>query len=448
MTNPDAAPQKDDEKNGGTNLASTIRGALRSLAILGSGRILARLLMAAAVPLLARCYDAEAFGFFGVFVTACTAFTLAAAVCYEQGIVPARSDTESARLTYLSLLLVVLTSAALALVMVLVGPVLRLVDIGMLSQMAVILPIGVAFNAAVEVLLHWANRNHRDRLISSAAVLRALIMLGIQFGASWLAMNQSGLILGHIVGSASAAILLCIALPWPRLPIGEGSWWRQLSGTARRLSILPRLSAPRVVLEACGNILVISLLTQLFGAAAVGLYWMAQRVITIPSQIVDQPVMQFFYRSASAAMMRGDRLVKLLGATMLGLSAVAVPCVLILMVGADFLFEHLLGAEWVPAADYARIISIGWFAAQIALPLHLLPVLLGRLKLQFVFEIASQAGRLAAVLIAYAFDSFTLCLALLAAVEVTYLLTFGLALSKQIVATGRAAPGHQAQPSA
>ena len=39
--------------------------ALRSLAILGSGRVLARLAMVAALPLLARRYDAEAFGLFG-----------------------------------------------------------------------------------------------------------------------------------------------------------------------------------------------------------------------------------------------------------------------------------------------------------------------------------------------------------------------------------------------
>ena len=103
-------------------------------------------------------------------------------------------------------------------------------------------------------------------------------------------------------------------------------------------------------------------------------------------------------------------------------------------------FEKVLGASWVPAAFYAQIMSVGWMVAQIGVPLHMLPVLLNRLKLQFFFEIGSQAGRLAAVLAAYALDSFPLCLALLAAVEILSVVTFGGALYRPIVNSARKAP--------
>src|SRR5690606_24904122 len=221
--------------------------------------------------ILARRYDADAFGLYGVYSTACAMLTIAAALCYEQGIVPAKSEAEAGRLTYLALLLVGGLCVGLGLPLVLLGPwLLRLAEAESFTPVILLLPIGIAFNAAVEVLLHWANRNHRDRIMSSAYVTQAGVMVAAQIGASWLAVSQYGLILGQVVGNAMAVALLCCTLPWPALPKDEGGWWRQIRDTARRHAVLPRLGAPQVLLEAGADILVIALLTDLFGTAEVG----------------------------------------------------------------------------------------------------------------------------------------------------------------------------------
>lgn len=420
---------------------TTLRRALRSLAILGTGRILARVLMLGALPILAHVYDAKDFGLFGVYNTACSVLGVAAALCYERGIVPAKTDVEASLLTYLSLLLTVVTCSALEVVLILAMPVLR--RLGLIESatlLILVLPVGIAFNSIVQTLLEWANRTHRDRIMSGSSVLRAATMLGIQFGAAWLAIGSYGLIVGQLGGSILAVVTLCLCLSWPGLPRDDRLWWQPLAGAARRLSALPLFSFPRALLEAGANILIISLMTELFGPAEVGLYWMAQRVVTIPSQVVDEPVTQLFYRSASSSLARGNGVIRPVAMTMFFLAAIAVPFVLVLIWAGDRIFGHILGPNWLPAAYYAKIMAAGWLAAEIAMPFHVLPILLNRLKFQLISEVVSQSARLGAILIAYAAGSFVLCLSLLAAQDMLFAILFGTALFWRKSTRAMAAP--------
>ena len=126
---------------------------------------------------------------------ACAALTGAAAICYEQGIVPAKTNAEATRLTYLSLLLIGLTFIALLIPLALLGPVFLSHFAGPGPALTLfLLSLGIAFNAAVLVLLQLANRGRRDRAISCASVF--------------------GLIFGQIPGSTLAAVSLSMILPW------------------------------------------------------------------------------------------------------------------------------------------------------------------------------------------------------------------------------------------
>src|SRR4051794_21668209 len=99
------------------SVASAARQALQRLAVLGTGRILARLMLVGAIPLLAQFYDASAFGLFGIYTTAGSTLAAAAALCFERGIVPARADGEGLQLTYFALLMTALTCCALEIVL-------------------------------------------------------------------------------------------------------------------------------------------------------------------------------------------------------------------------------------------------------------------------------------------------------------------------------------------
>jgi O-antigen/teichoic acid export membrane protein len=412
-----------------SGIASAIRDASRRLVVLGFGRILARLLLVAAIPILARFYDASAFGLFGVFATAGSALTAAVTLCYERGIVPANTDAEALDLTYLAIVVAVMVcligEAVLLPVTLLLG------HFGLVTELhplMILLPIGVVFNSIIQTLLQWANRCHLDRVISIMSVLRSAIMIVVQLAASWLAIGGNGLIIGQIVGSVITAAMLWRSLARTRLEPPIGPWRDRLLKRAHDWSDLPFLSFPRILLAAGAEILTIGLMAELFSAADVGLYYMALRVVTIPSQLTEEPITQVFYRAATASLTRGFGVMRPLILTMLCIAMINVPFVLLLVWGADGIFGRLMGAKWLAAADYARIMSIGWLMMQLLLPLQIVPILLDRLKLQLVFEVGSQTARVTAILAAFSIGNFTLCLALLSAQNVLFTVGFAAAL--------------------
>jgi O-antigen/teichoic acid export membrane protein len=416
---------------------------IRTIAVLGFGRVLARLLMAAAIPLLARLYDAEAFGLFGVYNSAATALSFAAALCYDQGIVPAKSDDEAAALLYLSLLLPVGVCLVLQVIAVLCAPLVR--DLGSTEAFAriiLLLPAASGVNATLLILLHWANRSHLDRLMSSCSILRAGLMVGLQLGGGWLALGGMGLVIGQLGATLIAAMALAIGISWPALPCERR--FLHLRNTARSRQDFAIFSFPRALLEAGAGMVVTGLLTVLFGPANVGLYWMAYRIVSIPSQILDEPLRQVFYRAASLSLTKGEGVIRPLVLIMGFRAAILIPFITLVVWSANGLFVHLLGPSWLEAAFYAKLMATGWVVSEIATPLHALPVLLERQKFQFVVELIGRATQILIPLIAYLCGGFALCVGLLSVFEMLFAIGFGMALfwpkAVRALASGRVSP--------
>lgn len=428
-----------------------LRPLLCTAAVLGCGRIFARLLMLAAIPLLARVYNAEAFGVFGVYSTATAVLSVAAALCYEQAIVPARSERQAAALLYLSLLLAVAISVFLQIIAFLGYPLIRhFGPVQSLAPIILVMPAATGVNAIVLILLQWANRTHRDHVMSSNSVLRAGCMVGLQAVGGYFAMGGMGLVLGQLAASLIAAAVLAVRISWPVL---QGKHWLlELRNTARDLSDFPLFSFPRALLEAVAGVVMMGLLAALFGPSDVGYYWMAQRIVSIPNQVIDEPMRQVFYRAASLSLAKGEGVIHPLIVTVGLRTAVVIPFITVVVLLANFIFVRLLGPSWAGAAFYARLMAAGWMVGEIAAPVFALPVLLDRQRLRLIAEVISQSARVAAILIGYLFASFALCVGLLAAQDVFFAIGFAIALfwpkAIRTLAVGRAGPNAGAVPAA
>jgi O-antigen/teichoic acid export membrane protein len=441
---PLATPARDDAmKIALWHHAFGLRPLLRTAAVLGFGRILARLLMLAAIPLLARVYNAEAFGLFGVYNTAIAVISVAAALCYEQAIVPVRSDRQAAALLYLSLLLAVAISLLLQIIVFLGFRLIRhFGPVQSLAPIILVMPAATGVNAIVLILLQWANRTHRDHVMSSNSVLRAGCMVGLQAVAGYFAMGGMGLVLGQLAASLIAAAVLAVRISWPVL---QGKhWFLELRNTARDLRDFPIFSFPRALLEAAAGVVVMGSLAALFGPSDVGYYWMAQRIVSIPSQVIDEPMRQVFYRAASLSLAKGEGVIRPLIVTVGIRAAVVIPFITLLLLLANVVFVRLLGPSWAGAAFYARLMAAGWMAGEIATPFFALPVLLHRQRFQLIAEVISQSAKIAVILIAYLLGSFALCIGLLAAQDVLFAIGFAIALfwpkAIRTLAAGRATP--------
>ena len=382
---------------------------VRSVAGLARGTVIAQIALLATIPISSRLYDANAFGVFGIFSTASAALALAASGRFEQGIVPATNDRTATGLFHLSLGIICLVAIAVGAVL---EPVLRAVravaPAAAMPAGLYWLPLGIGAQAVGQVLLQWATRKHNDLAIMRYYAERTIVMGGAQIAFGIIGTPLNGLILGQIVGFSFAALRLGQRLRDPGPSGAPGPALTPRAACARALGVarlhvdFPRYGLPRTMLEAAAAIALPTLISALYGAAAMGAYWMALRILALPGSVLGDPILRVFYRKASELRLSGTRIMPVVFRAFLGMCLLTVPFAVLLVVGSGPLFRIFLGPSWNEAALFVKILSVGWIATFSAPLIPLVMILLGLQKQHFLFEIALRVFEASAVVAGYA----------------------------------------------
>jgi O-antigen/teichoic acid export membrane protein len=385
------------------------------------GTVLAQLAMLGAIPILARLYGIEAFGVFGIFSTASASLAVAAAGRFEQGIVPAANDRTALGLIYVSLGIVVLATLSLGGGLLAAMPALAAVVPSSAMRAALHwLPLGIGPQAIGQILLQWATRRHHDGAIARFYAERAVIMSGTQIAFGAVGTVQNGLILGQIAGFSVAALLLWRRLPGLSVAGGFAAMLKNAAQAARSHLDFPRYGLPRTLLEATATIAQPMMVAALYGAAAMGGYWMALRVLGLPGSMLGDPIRQVFFRRASERRRSGAPLVPLVLRAFLALSVITIPFAGILLAASKVLFLVFLGPAWNMAAIFIKIMVFAWLATFACGLLPSVVILLGLQRPYFAFEIILRVFEIAAILVGYVTGGVLVSLALWAAVDVAY----------------------------
>ena len=332
-------------------LGRAVPAPARNVAGLARGTAVAQMAMLLAIPVLARLYGLEAFGVFGVFSTASTALAVAAAGRFEQAIIPAPGDRDALCLVHISLATVASACVVLAIGLLAARPAFAaLVSSPGMRAALYWIPLGVAVQAVGQVLLQWATRLHRDAAIARFFAERAMIMSGVQIVLGVIGTGQNGLVLGQIAGFAGAALLLRGRLAGRVTADAASIGIREIIQVARTNIDFPRYGLPRTLIEAIAAIAQPIMVATLFGAAAMGGYWMAQRILGLPGAVVGDPVRQIFFRKASEARRSGAPLFPMTIRTILALSMITLPFAAVMVIASEAIFAVILGPSWALAA--------------------------------------------------------------------------------------------------
>jgi hypothetical protein len=171
---------------------------------------------------------------------------------------------------------------------------------------------------------------------------------------------------------------------------------------------------------------------------------MAQQIVSIPSQVIDELMRQVFYRAASLSLAKGEGVIGRLIVPVAIRAAVVVPFIMLVVLLANVVFACLLGSSCADAAFYARLMAAGWVVGLITIPFFSLPILLDCQRFQSVAEVVNQSTRVVMMLIAYLFASSPPCFGLFAAQDVLCSIGFAIALfqprATRTLAVGQASP--------
>ncbi len=389
------------------------RGAIKEVATLLSGSVVAQVITLVAYFVLLRIYSPADYGLYTIFFSYIEVLVILSTCKYEMGVVAADSDRSAVALGRFALRLNMIVSLVLLAVLSILATAGWLPGkFDRLGWLAVLIAPMVFFVGNNRIFNAIYNRYHRYRAMaasdivgaSSAAVLKTLFGL--------LGMHSAGMPAGAVLGQASANINYRLGLRRLALPDTTRA---DECAEARRRSNYPRYVAPKDFVSSFSANLPFLWLALYFDNAAVGLLAFATTFIIQPCNIVCGAFERVLYARTAEAVREGRRvvgkLVRFVALMMLAALAVAV----VLWFFAEPLVTLCFGARWEGCGVYIRALLPWAVAISGSLPLMFVPNIFGTQRTEFFIYLGQLALRVGAIVVGIFAADFLLAVRLFAA---------------------------------
>ncbi|MBA3521152.1 MAG: oligosaccharide flippase family protein [Gemmatimonadales bacterium] len=331
-----------------------------SVAMLATGTAIGQLLLALAVPVLARLYTPADYGALAVYSSTLAVLAVLASLRYEVAIPLAEDDEVAGSLLALTLLLLAAMAALVSLLVWLGGGTfVAAVKVPALRPYLWLIPVAFLATGAYQALSYWAIRRRAFGHVARTRLSQGTGQVVTQVAAGLAGAGTPGLLIGDLIGRAVGGGGLAL-LAWRDRPSARVTR-ASLVKAAVRYRRFPLLTTWSGLLNVGSLQLPSILFAAGFGAAAAGLYGLSFKMLVLPTMLVAQAVGQVFVSRAAAAAREPERLRQLTERTTLALFACGLPVFGVVALGGPRLFAILMGAEWELAGRYAQVLA-PWFA--------------------------------------------------------------------------------------
>lgn len=357
---------------------------MRNALMIVGGNGAGHLAILLAAPVLSRLYSPEQFGTYGAFTAVLLMVASVACLRFELAIPVPESDDEGARLATVALVSAGVVGLAAGLVAHLThwapGG-----DAGLRPWAGPALGLGVIALGAYQAATNWAVRSRHYKVLATSRLTRSIGQVVAQVGLGALGAASTGLALGHVVGSfsgmarLSSLIVRAILLVRPRLS--------ELLATARRFGRFPLYSVPSGLLNSAGNQLPLLIVIGAYGLEVGGAFAFAQRIVAAPLTVVSQAIGQVFVGEVRRLLASDrQRAAALYLGTIGRMAALAtVPAALLAVLAAPG-FRLAFGDQWESSGRIVSVLAPMLLAQFAVLPVSSVLNLLGRTRLQLVYD--------------------------------------------------------------
>jgi O-antigen/teichoic acid export membrane protein len=371
-------------------ILSRVRGMLpknhfvRDVSVLVGGTIGGQGIMVLAAPILTRLYTPQDFGLLGVFVALLSLVSVIACLRYELAIPLPDDDNEAAALLVLSVTMV-LAVATLSSIPILLyrHEIARLLNTPGLANYLYLVPLGAVFAGMYSVLNFWAVRKKAFTLLAKSKFSQSIAATGVQLGGA--AFGDIALLLGQVAGHAIGSISLCWRLLRQPGTVIRNVKLSSIAIVAVRYKRAPLFSTWSALFNTVGWQLPPILFAVLFSPAAAGLYALANRVLSMPMQLLGQAIANVFFSDAAQAY-RDGKLTVLVAGIHARLAHIGMPPMLVLLIGGPEIFSHIFGPQWREAGVFAQWLSPWLYLVFITSPLSSTFEVLERQVLGMVYQ--------------------------------------------------------------
>jgi O-antigen/teichoic acid export membrane protein len=395
----------------------------------GVGQVIALVM----VPVIARLFAPAAVGEFGLFSSVVMALAVVACLALDQAIPVADNQREAHALQVASVLVLVVFTALVALVLMVALP-LGAARLEGLGPHLILLPPAVFLAGMAQIGIQAATQRQDFVGLARGFAVRTGGTAIAQVAVAVVLRNGTGMILAQMLAIGCASVVLGAAFR------GAVPSWGELRAAVERHKNNPLYLAPRLVVGSAGDVAVLLLLSAWFETSEVGFYWMAGRLLQVPSGFIDPPTRQLFMSAAIEARARTGRFGSVLIASAGGLMAIACGVIVVLALFGHPLIRTVLGPGWDQAVPFVQVIAVGWAFEFMAVPSSNAVLLLGLQRQHFIYDVALRLMVLAGLGIGVWYHSLLLGCVMVAGVRVVMIGSFCTYLIARALDPSRATP--------
>lgn len=371
----------------------------KNVSILASGSIVSQAILFLVSPILTRLYLPEQFGNFQMFMSISLLTGVLVTGKMELAIVLPEQETEGRRVAQTTLVLSILVSTVLLILFQLFRPFLtHIIYFQQHPEWLFWIPICNLFAGCLSSVLLWIQRKEKYLKNSIIAIGQAVLTTSLNVAFAYSVWHQGGLLWSFI---ATQVIITLVILRGE--PIFE-DWanWAELRRVFQKYIEFPKYMLWSEFLLTVNQQVVPIAFGFLYAPSTVGLFYLAIRILRVPTLVISNAVGNVFKNDAMITYREMGNFQPLYRATLKRMALMGIVPFSVLLVAAPPFFTFFFGEKWVVAGTYAQVLSAMLFFEFITVPFLPVYIVTQKTKLNLLAQVLNTIGSLSGIFIGYA----------------------------------------------
>jgi O-antigen/teichoic acid export membrane protein len=325
----------------------------QNITVLAGSTIFSQGVFVLITPILTRLYNPADFGVLAIFTFVSSFFLIFATLRYEWAIPNLEKDSDVIYLLIICLIISIFASAISIPVLILIWKSFNISAVQTISPYFWIVPFYIFFWGVYQSLYLWAIREKSFIHIAKTRIIQGILGALTNIFLGLISLGPLGLIVGNVVFQTSGFNTLAKLLWSNKKNIFEGFEMRKVKYWFRyyfKFAISSTLSG---VVNTISLQIVVFLLAFYFDQKVVGYYYLAQRIIGLPTMLIGQSVSQVFWAEAAQLAKENPIELKRLFFRFSKKLALYSTAILFLGIISPFVLVSFLGSkEWEKVGNY------------------------------------------------------------------------------------------------
>lgn len=372
---------------------------IRALSVLVAGSAVSSLILLCITPILTRLYTPGDFGVLSIFTSVLYVLMIIVSFRYEAALVLPKQKKLALSLLYIANASTFIV-AGIVIIVLIVTPFTTWIGIAETHNFFWILGLSLLFVGIFQTMNNWALRYEHYDIINRAKISMNTGQGFSQLLFGFLNVGVIGLLLGEMIGRLTGMIQY-VRYYKKDLMLASKTTLHEAKEAVVRYKKFPLISSISNIIYSVSVNLPPLFLAAYFDVPTAGFYYLAQKILTVPENLVGFSATQVYLSQAAKMMQEGGDLKKHCLETVKHLFIIALIIIASIDIFAPIGFTFFFGHGWDTTATFIQILSLMYFTKMVLQPIN------GVFQVceAFYTQVTAESIRLVLIIIAFIFAS-------------------------------------------